>query len=81
MKKIIFVLLMMCPALVFAGGEAPGGFVQLDAETLSIILGALWVFSEALAQIPAVKGNSVFQAIAGLLEKIGQPKGQGKISG
>ena len=48
--------------------------MQMNAETISLILGALWICSEALAQIPAVKGNSIFQLIASILEKIGQPK-------
>jgi hypothetical protein len=30
----------------------------------------LFVISEALAQIPAVKGNSVFQVLQGMLKKL-----------
>jgi hypothetical protein len=32
-----------------------------------LILGVLWGISEALALIPAVKANSIFQAIVGVL--------------
>jgi hypothetical protein len=65
----------MCPAVVLAGGEAPPvGFI-MDAQTLSLILAVLLAISEGLAQIPAVKANGIFQLIASLLEKIGQPKG------
>jgi hypothetical protein len=74
MKKVL-VFLLMCPVVAFAGGEAPPASF-MNTETISLIFGALWIFSEALAQIPAVKGNSIFQLIASILEKIGQPKGK-----
>jgi hypothetical protein len=73
MKKIL-VFLLMVPGIALAGGEAPPSDF-MNVQTLSLLFGALWIFSEAFAQIPAIKGNSVFQVIASLLEKIGQPKG------
>ena len=32
-------------------------------------MAALWMMSEALASIPAIKANSVFQAISGVLQR------------
>lgn len=40
-------------------------YIDVAAGTL----GALWLLSEALAQIPAVKANSVFQMVQGFLSK------------
>lgn len=37
-------------------------------ETIALILGALFATSEALALIPVVKSNSVFQLIFNLLK-------------
>lgn len=37
-------------------------------ETIALILGALFATSEALALIPAVKSNSIFQLIFNLLK-------------
>jgi hypothetical protein len=34
------------------------------------ILGILWLVSEVLAAIPAVKANSVFQIVKGILAKV-----------
>ena len=38
-------------------------------ETIAMILGALFATSEALALIPALKSNSVFQLIFNILKK------------
>ena len=46
----------------------------MDSQTISIILAVLLGISEALAQIPAVKANSIFQIISNLLEQIGTHK-------
>lgn len=45
-------------AIAFAQTPAFGG-----------IMAALWMMSEALASIPAIKANSVFQAISGVLQR------------
>lgn len=39
----------------------------------SVILGSLFFLSEALAQIPAVKANSIFQLVFGWLQKKQSP--------
>lgn len=41
------------------------GIIQWIVENGVVVLGVLFAISEALAAIPAVKANSVFQAIAG----------------
>ena len=48
--------------------------MNIDSGALAIVFGVLWAVCEGLAQIPAIKANSVFQLISGLLAKIGQPK-------
>lgn len=37
---------------------------------LAIIFGALFAVSEALALIPAIKANGIFQAIFGIIKKL-----------
>lgn len=39
-------------------------------ENYVVILGALFAVSEALALIPQVKSNSVFQLVASVLKKL-----------
>lgn len=34
------------------------------------ILGILWLLSEVLASVPALKSNSVFQLVKGVLAKV-----------
>jgi hypothetical protein len=46
---------------------------QIQANS-SIILGALFVLSEALALIPSVKANSVFQLVQDWIVKNQPPK-------
>ncbi len=41
----------------------------LNWEVIASILGALFVLSEALAKIPAIKANSVFEALQVFLSK------------
>jgi hypothetical protein len=44
---------------------------------MEVIAGAsagLWILSEALAQIPSVKANSVFQMVHGFLAKMAKKK-------
>lgn len=36
----------------------------------ALVFGVLFGVSEALAQIPALKANSVFQLLSGLLQKL-----------
>jgi hypothetical protein len=38
-------------------------------EVIAEILGALFILSEALAKIPALKANSVFELVQGFLSK------------
>ena len=45
-------------------------FDFLKSDTGVSILGSLLILSEALGGIPAVKANSVYQLIMGLLEKV-----------
>ena len=40
-----------------------------DPAKLSMIFGILFFISEALAYIPSIKANSVFQFIVGLVKK------------
>lgn len=47
-------------------------FDFLKSDTGVSILGGLLILSEALGGIPAVKANSVYQLIMGLLEKVGK---------
>jgi hypothetical protein len=42
----------------------------MENHTIAVILGALFAVSEALALIPAVKSNSIFQLIASAIKKI-----------
>jgi len=44
--------------------------ILLDPLTWSYVVTALFLLSELLAQIPAVKANSVFQAVANILNFI-----------
>ena len=46
----------------------------MDPVTLSVILGALLAVSEALALIPALKANSVFQLIVNVIKALVAPK-------
>jgi hypothetical protein len=46
------------------------GVDNMDANTVSIILGALLAISEALSMIPSVKANGIFQAIYNILRGI-----------
>jgi hypothetical protein len=46
----------------------------MEPETIYIILGALLAVSEALALIPAVRANSIFQLIWGILKILGGRK-------
>jgi hypothetical protein len=46
----------------------------MEASTIYIILGALLAISEALALIPAVRANSIFQGIWSLLKILGGRK-------
>lgn len=43
----------------------------MEQSTIAIILAALLAVSEALALIPAIKANSVFQLVIGVLKSIG----------
>ena len=42
----------------------------MDSDTIAIIVAALFAVSEALALIPAVKANGVFQAIFEVLKSL-----------
>lgn len=41
----------------------------MDHEVIAIVLAALLAVSEALALIPGIKANSIFQLIVGFLAK------------
>lgn len=45
-----------------------------STENVAVILGVLFGLSEALAYIPAVKANSVFQVIQNILCKLAPKK-------
>jgi len=40
-------------------------------ENKAIILGVLWGLSEALAAIPSIKANSIFELVVSVLKKLG----------
>lgn len=42
-------------------------------EVFGGVMAALWMLSEALASIPALKANSVFQLVAAFLQKFKKP--------
>lgn len=42
----------------------------LTSPTGAAIFAALWGLSEALASIPQIKANSVFQAVANIVKKL-----------
>lgn len=44
------------------------GIIQWIVDNGAMVLGVLFAISEALAAIPSVKANSVFQAIAGAIK-------------
>lgn len=44
--------------------------MHFDSNLLAMVFGVLFGISEALAQIPQVKANSVFQVLAGILAKL-----------
>ena len=46
----------------------------MEANTIAIILAALFAVSEALSYIPALKANGVFQLIFGILGKLAGKK-------
>lgn len=41
--------------------------MHIDAQTLALVFGVLFGISEALAAIPVVKANSIFQLIQSVL--------------
>ena len=45
--------------------------IQWLIDNKAIILGVLWGVSEALASIPSVKANSIFQLVVNALKKLG----------
>jgi len=49
----------------------------VDFTTLSIIVGALLAMSEALALIPGVKANGIFQCIWNVLKIVAGAKKEG----
>ena len=55
------------------------GLTPEQAAMIGAIFGVLFALSEALALIPAVKSNSVFQLISGILAKVAK-KGAAKIA-
>jgi ABC-type methionine transport system permease subunit len=44
--------------------------MHIDSGTITLILGVLLGISEALAQIPSIKANSIFQAIVNILKAL-----------
>lgn len=48
----------------------------MDQSSLLIILAALLAVSEALALIPALKANSIFQLVVGIVKSILPKKDQ-----
>lgn len=44
--------------------------MHLDAATLAMIFGVLFGVSEALAAVPQIKANGVFQAINNILKAL-----------
>lgn len=46
----------------------------MTSETLTIIFGVLWGISEALALIPGVKSNSIFQMVYNTLAALAGKK-------
>lgn len=42
----------------------------LQSPTAVAIFAALWALSEALASIPAIKANSIFQLVSAMLSKL-----------
>lgn len=43
---------------------------EMNTETMALIFMALWVVSEALSYIPAIKANGVFQLIHGIINTL-----------
>lgn len=44
--------------------------MHLDSASLALLFGVLFGISEALAAIPAVQANGVFQAISNILKAL-----------
>lgn len=70
MKKLFFLIVMLVIAIgVFAQVDSTTVAIAKPVLTgletkyawVSAVLGVLWMISEALAYIPAVKANSIFQ--------------------
>lgn len=51
----------------------PTIFSVVNAVDWTLVFGGLWLTSEALAQIPWLKANSVFQVVQGFLSKYRRP--------
>ncbi|MEN6375537.1 MAG: hypothetical protein ABFD75_12285 [Smithella sp.] len=48
--------------------------MQIDQDTITIVLGALLAVSEALSLIPAVKSNGIFQGIVDIVKVLAGKK-------
>lgn len=44
--------------------------MEVNSDVLMVIFGVLFGISEALALIPAIKSNSIFQLIYNILKKL-----------
>ena len=64
--------MLMCSKTTFIShhlNNKPKGY-NMDNETLTLLLGALFAVSELLASVKRVRGNSIFQIVYGLLKKL-----------
>ncbi len=46
----------------------------MTPETLAVIMGCLFAIDQALASIPSIKSNSVFQLISNIIAYLAQKK-------
>jgi hypothetical protein len=87
MKKLLFLTTLVL--LLVAGIVSPGLAADAAVPATDVISGgwvmalvvALLAVSEALAYIPALKSNSVFQIVINILGKIAELVGAKKPSG
>lgn len=61
---------MIIFTMLFVGFSAQAGLSEVVSDQFTTIIMALLAVSELLALIPALKANSIFQLIVGILKKL-----------
>ena len=76
MKNIVLCIMIVLMATPMFAQDQPQ--IPEEFNWLVAVVAFLFFLSEALAQIPSIKSNSVFQLIAGILKKLKDAFGEQK---